>query len=144
MATRFADRAFLSLNGAYLQDVLTFSSRRNFNSRPVKGMTQDGFNSGFVEGNTDIEIDLTIPVENQLARPKIESIDYENNSVALNIVIGADQYVATNLYRRTCEDTAPGVGEEAKGVFALGALGWKDSIGNSALFDTNLSLAATG
>ena len=144
MATKFADRAFISVNGSELVDVQSLSLRRNFNARPVKGMTRDGFNPGFVEGNTEIEIDLSIAVQNQLARPKIERIDFENNSVALTVVIGADQYVAKNLFRRTMEDTAPGVGEEAKANYALGALSFTDAIGNSALFDVALSLSPTG
>jgi len=101
-------------------------------------MTPDGYNRGFVAGNRDIDISLSIAVQNQLSRPKLESMDYENNDIQLTFVVGADQYVAIGLFLKDTEDNAGGVGDEVKTNFSMGALRLTDAIGNSSLF--NLSL----
>lgn len=101
-------------------------------------MTPDGFNRGFVQGNTDIDISFVIAVENQLGRPKLDTIDYENNDVQMTFVVGADQYVATGLFMKDTDDNSGGVGQEVKTTFNFGAIKLSDATGNSALF--NLSL----
>jgi hypothetical protein len=133
MGMLYADRAFLTINGARLVDVQTAAVRRNFNASAVKSMTPDGFNRGYVQGNQDVDADFTIAVENDLARPKLENIDYHNNDVALNFVVGADQYVVGPLFPKSVEDSAPGVGEAVKTSFSLGALRITDGVGNSVL-----------
>lgn len=138
MSTKYADRAFISVNGAILGDVQSASLRQNENARVVPTMTPDGFNRGFVKGNKDIDISLTMAVQNQLARPKLEAIDYEANDVQLTFICGAELFVATGLFLKDTEDNAGGVGDEVKASFNLGALKLQDAAGNSALF--NLSL----
>lgn len=98
-------------------------------------MTPDGFNRGFVQGNRDIDITLTIAVQNQLSRPKFESIDYENNDVQLTYIVGSDQYISTGLFLKDNNDNSAGVGDEVKTTFNFGALRLQDAVGNSSLFD---------
>ncbi len=138
MATRFADRAFISINGTQLVDVQSATLRQNPNARVVPSMTPDGFNRGFVQGNRDIDITVVIAVENQLARPKLENIDYENNDVQLTFRFGAEIFVATGLFKKETEDNAGGVGDEVKTTFNFSALRLQDSVGNSALFNISL------
>ena len=134
----YADRAFISINGARIADVQSATLRQNFNAKPVPTMTPDQFNTGFVKGNVDIDITMQIAVEQSLARPKIEALDFANNDVQLTFYVGSDQYVATKLFPKDTEDAASGIGEEVKTTFNFGALKLTDAIGNSVLF--NLSL----
>jgi len=138
MAVKYADRAFISINGARLADVQSASLKQNLNARVVPSMTQDGFNRGYVQGNRDIDVTLTLAVQNQLSRPKLESIDYENNDVQLTFIVGAEQFIATGLFLKDVDDSAGGVGDEVKSTFNFSALKLQDAIGNSALF--NLAL----
>lgn len=139
MAQRYADRAFISINGVRLVDIKSASLRQNKNSRVVQTMTTDGFNRGFVQGNTDIDIQLQIAVANQLARPKLESIDYENNDVQMTFEVGVDQFVATGLFLKDVGDGANGVGQEVNTDFSFGALRLIDGVGNSLLFNIDLT-----
>jgi hypothetical protein len=138
MTTRYADRAFISINGARLADIQSASLKVVQNRRPVPSMTPDRFNRGFVEGNKDIDITLSLAVQQGLARPKLEAIDYNTNDVQLTFVCGADQYVATGLFLKDSDDNAGGIGDEVKSTFNFGALKLTDAVGNSSLL--NLSL----
>lgn len=138
MATKYADRAFISINGARLADIQSASLKQNRNARVVPSMTPDGFNRGFVQGNTDIDITLTIAVQNQLARPKLEGINYETNDVQLTFIAGAEQFVATGLFLKDLDDNAGGIGDEVKTTFNFGALKLTDGVGNSTLFNLQL------
>lgn len=138
MATRYADRAFISINGARLVDVQSAQLKQNLNRKVVPSMTPDGFNRGFAQGNRDIDITLAIAVENLLARPKLESIDYENSDVQLTFYVGAEQFVCTGLFLKDVDDNSAGVGDEVKTTFNFSALRLQDAVGNSSLF--NLSL----
>lgn len=133
MGMLYADRMFISVNGSRLVDVQSASIRRNFNAGPVKSMTPDGYNRGYVQGNTDIDVNLVLAIENDLARPKLESIDFKNNDVAITAIVGADQYVVGPLFPKDAEDATPGVGQEAKVTFNFGALRITDAVGNSLL-----------
>jgi hypothetical protein len=135
MTTKYADRAFISVNGAKVVDLQSANLKQNRNAKAVNTMTSDGFNRGFVQGNTDVDISLTIAVQNQLSRPKLDLIDYENNDVQLTFVVGADQYVATGLFLKDNEDNSGGTGEEVKATFNFGAIKVTDAIGNSSLFN---------
>lgn len=138
MSTRYADRAFISINGARLADIQSASLKQTKNARAVPTMTPDGFNRGFVQGNTDIDITFTLAVLNQLARPKLEGIDFETNDVQLTFVCGADQYVCTGLFNKDTDDSAGGIGDEVKTTFNFGALRITDAVGNSVLFNLTL------
>ncbi len=51
MTTKYADRAFLSMNGARIADVQSASLKQNQNAKAVGTMTPDGFNKD-VEDNS--------------------------------------------------------------------------------------------
>ncbi len=138
MTTRYADRAFISVNGAVLADLQSGSMKQNKNAKHVASMTNNGFNRGFVQGNTDIDIMCQIAVQNTLARPKLEAIDYETNDVQITWIAGAEQFVCTGAFLKDAVDNAGGVGEEVKATFNFGALAVSDGVGNSILF--NLAL----
>lgn len=138
MAQKYADRAFISVNGSSLLDVQSASLKQNLNAKVVPSMTPDGFNRGFVQGNKDIDITCQIALENKLSRPKLEAIDYEANDVQMTFRCGAELFVATSLFNKDVEDNAGGVGEEVKSTFNFGALKLVDSVGNSALFNIGL------
>lgn len=143
MATRYADRAFLSVNGAKVLDLQSANLNNNYNAKAVPNMTTDGFNTGFVQGNHDIDLDFEVAVRNQLATPKIEEIDFENNSVQINFVCGADQYVCSGIFRKTAKMSAAGIGQEAKKSWTFGALRLVDTKGNPVDFPLSLSLQAS-
>lgn len=138
MATLYADRAFISINGAALADVQSASLKQNHNAKPVPSMTRDKFNKGFVRGNVDIDISLQLATQNTLARPKIEAIPFDQADVALNFQVGADLFTATGLFIKDNEDNAGGIGDEVKATFTLGALKVVDAVGNSVLFNFQL------
>lgn len=139
MATKYCDRAFISVNGTRLADLQSASLKQNKNAKAVPSMTNDGFNRGFVQGNTDIDITVALAVQNTLARPKLEAIDYESNDVQITWIAGTELFIATGVFLKDAEDNAGGVGEEVKATFNLGALRLTDSTGNSALFSLDLS-----
>lgn len=138
MAIKYADRAFITINGARLVDVQSASLKQNKNARVVPSMTPDGYNRGFVQGNKDIDVTLTIALQNQLSRPKFESIDYEASDVQLTFICGAEQFIATGLFLKDVSDDAGGIGDEVKTSFNFGALRLQDAVGNSSLFDLSL------
>lgn len=134
MATKYADRGFIAVNGVPVIDVQSISVKQNFNAKQVKSMTPDGFDRGYVEGNVDTDVNFVVAVENLLASPKLESIDFQANNVSLSAVFGADQYTVQGLFRKDVDQSAPGVGEEVKKTFNFGALKVVDAVGNSVLF----------
>ncbi len=138
MATKYCDRAFISINGAKIADLQSASLKQNHNAKVVPSMTNDGFNRGFVQGNRDIDISLQIAVQNTLARPKLEAIDYEANDVQITWVAGAETFVATGVFLKDNDDNAGGIGDEVKASFNFGALKISDGVGNSTLFNLTL------
>lgn len=139
MATKYADRAFISVNGARLSDIQSASLKQNQNAKAVPSMTNNGRNRGFVQGNKEIDITIALAVQNKLSRPKLEAIDYETNDVQLTFICGAEIFTATSLFNKDVEDNAGGVGEEVKATFNFGALDVKDAVGNSVLFNVSLA-----
>ena len=138
MSVKYADRAFISVNGAQFADVQSGSLKQTQNARVVPSMTNDGFNRGFVKGNVDIDITCVLAVRNQMSRPKIEAIDFENNDVQLTWICGAEQFICNGLFLKDVEDNSAGVGDEVKATFNFGATKIVDSVGNSALFNIQL------
>lgn len=139
MTMLYADRAFLSVNNTPILDLQSASLKRNKNSRPVPTMTPDRWNRGHVRGNTDVTIAATVAVENQLARPKLDDIDYEANDVQITFQVGADLFICTGVFDMDSSDDASGVGTEVKTSFNFGALRVTDAIGNAVeLFDIQL------
>lgn len=142
MATQYADRAFISVNGAKIADLQTADLSLDFKSKPVESMTEDQFNEGYVKGNIAIDVNFEIAIQNALSTPKVEFIDFTNNSVQITWVCGADQFVVTGIFVKTAKNAVSGVGTEGKKNWAFGGLKVKDAVGNSILFPVSLSLAA--
>lgn len=135
MATKIADRAFVSVNGAPVSDVQSSVLKQTRNAKESLSMTRDGFNRGFVQGNLTIDITIVITVRNKLARPKFEAIDYEASDVQITYMVGVEQFIATGIFLKDAENNAGGVGDEVKATFNFGALRLQDSVGNSSLFN---------
>lgn len=136
--TKYADRAFLSVNGARIADIQSGSLKQNKNAKVVPSMTNNGRNRGFVQGNLEIDITFAIAVQNKLSRPKLESIDYEASDVQITWICGAELFTCTGVWNKDVEDNAGGVGEEVKATYNFGALDIKDAVGNSVLFNISL------
>jgi hypothetical protein len=138
MSTKFADRGFITVNGARLADLQSATLRQTENARVVPTMSRDARNRGFVKGNTDFDITCQIAVQNTLATPKIESLDFETNDIGIQFECGADVYNARGVFLKDAEQSASGVGDEAKKTWNFGALDLVDSVGNSSLFNIQL------
>jgi hypothetical protein len=138
MSTKYADRAFITVNGTRLADLQSATLKYNKNARPVPSMTRNARNRGFVQGNTDFDITCTIAVQNLLASPKVESIDFETNDIGIQFECGSDVYNAKGVFLKDGDQTAGGIGDEVKKTWNFGALDLVDSVGNSALFNIQL------
>lgn len=138
MTTKYADRAFVAVNGTELAELESASMKQNFNAREVGTMTRKKFNKGFVQGNTTIDISSVIAIRNKAATPKLEAIDYESNDVSLSFEIGLDLYTVKGLFPKDVEDNAGGIGDEGKRTFNWGALEAIDNVGNPIDFDIAL------
>jgi hypothetical protein len=101
-------------------------------------MTPDNFNRGFVQGNREIDITMAIALQNQLARPALENIDYEAADVQLTFIAGVQQWICTGLFLKDVTDGAGGVGEEVKTTYNFSAIKITDSTGNGVLFNITL------
>lgn len=134
----YADRAFVSVNGKALIDIQSSSLKQNFNAKAVPSMTNNRRNRGYVKGNLDIDIMVQLAIENGLARPKLEGLDFDNNDIQITYQVGADQYVAKGVFIKDAEDNAGSIGDEAKTTFNFSALDLVDAVGNSVLFNISL------
>lgn len=139
MATKYADRAVLTINGAEVVDLQSMSMKRNHNSKVVPTMTKDGFNRGFVQGNMDIDLSIQIARQNLINMPKIADINFETNDVAIVVGVGSDSYNLGGIFIKDDEQNASGVGNESLGVFNFSALRFTDGTGASVLFDIALA-----
>lgn len=135
---KYADRAFISINGARIADIQSASVKQNRNAKVVPSMTPDGYNRGFTEGNKDIDVTFSLAVRNKEARPKLDFVDYENADVSMTFLCGAEKFTITGLFNKDTDDSAGGVGDEVKTTYNFGALRMQDAVGNSALFDIDL------
>jgi hypothetical protein len=135
MSVLFADRAFVSINGVEVLDIESASLKQSDGTKTVPTMTRNRRNKGFVKGNREIDISLSTAVQNKLGSAKLESIDFENNDVALTFECGGDRYTAVGLDLVDADQSASGVGSQAKKSFNLKALDLIDQVGNSSLFD---------
>lgn len=146
MSQLYSDRGFLSINGVSVLDVESITVRMSDGTKHVPTMTRNRRFSGTVKGNREISCNFAIAVQNLLATPKIEQIDYQNNNVALTFEQGADIYTLVNMDFVDVEQSASGVGSEGKKTFNCIFLDMIQQVGNSALFPTSLSsiLATSG
>jgi hypothetical protein len=139
MGVLYIDRGFVSVNGVEVLDVESITLRVSDGTKYVPTMTRNRRYTGTVKGNRDININLAIAVQSTLGTPKLENIDYINNSVALTFEHGADRYTCVSLDFVDDEQSAPNVGAEGKKTFNFLAMDIIDQVGNSALFSTSLS-----
>lgn len=141
MSQLYADRIFVSMNGVEMVDVQSVTAKLADGTKYVPTMTRNRRHKGVVKGNRDINLSIAVAVQNKLGSPKLESLDYENNDVAITYECGADRYTFTGISYVDSEQSATGVGTEAKKTFNLLALDCIDQVGNSSLFPTSISLA---
>jgi hypothetical protein len=135
MATLYADRAFISINGVELMDVESASLKQSDGTKAVPTMTRNRRNKGFVKGNREISLNVVVAIQNKLGSPKLENIDFEANDVSLTYECGADRYTAVGLEHVDTDSNTSGVGTEGKKSFNLVALDVIDQVGNSSLFN---------
>lgn len=139
MATLYADRGYLSMNGISILDIESITVRVSDGTKHVPTMTRNRRFTGTVKGNREISANFAIAVQNTLSTPKIEMIDYQNNNVALTFEQGADIYTLVNMDFVDVEQAAPGVGTEGKKTWNAIFLDMIQQVGNSSLFPTKLS-----
>lgn len=135
MSVLYADRVFFSVNGVEVLDVESASLKQSDGTKAVPTMTRNRRNKGFVKGNREIDLSVAVAVQNKLGSPKLESIDYEANDVAVTFECGGDRYTAVGVAFVDAAQDGSGVGSEAKKSFNLKALDLVDQVGNSSLFD---------
>ena len=139
MGVLYADRGFVSINGVEVLDVESITVRISDGTKFVPTMTRDRRHKGTVKGNRDVSCNFAAAVQNALGSPKLESIDYQNNDVALTFEHGADRYTLVGIDFVDTEQSAGGVGTEGKKSFNMIARDIIDQVGNSALFPTSLT-----
>ena len=138
MSQLYIDRGFLNFNGVELQDIVNITVSRNAGSKVVPTMTRNRRNKGFTMGNLEIKLAFGLAVQNKLATPKLEDIDYEANNISVTFEHGGDRYTVTGLFYVDDNQAASGVGSEGKKDFNFLALDIIDQVGNSALFNLGL------
>lgn len=139
MSTLYADRGFISVNGVEVLDVESITVRQSDGTKHVPTMTRNRRFTGTVKGNREISANFAVAVQNALGTPKLESIDYQSNNVALTFEHGADRYSLVNMDFVDAEQSASGIGTEGKKTFNAIFLDIVDQVGNSSLFPTSLS-----
>ena len=134
----YADRGFFSINGVEVLDVESISVKIADGTKYVPTMTRNRRNKGVVQGNRDINISLTVAVQQSLGTPKLEAIEYGKKDVAVTFEHGADRYTCVGVAMVDSDQNASGVGSEGKKSFNFIALDIIDQVGNSALFNSSL------
>lgn len=132
MSQMYADRIFVAVNGFEMIDVQSVQSKHNFNRKAVSTMSRNRRNRGHVQGNLEINLTIQVAVQNLVARPKFDSIDYEANDVAITCIFGAEQFTYLGCFLQDNDDNGSGVGNEVTASFNFGALDYKDPIGLAA------------
>lgn len=143
-AVRYADRAFLSINGQELVDVKSASFRGGHNRNRVSTMTRDGRDKGYTEGNEMAMIDFTVAVRQLEGLPKLHQIDFEGNDVAMVFECGAERILCNGGWIDEREINASGVGAEADARYTFHALSTVDENGSSVTDVIVLAVEAGG
>lgn len=138
MGNLYADRGFISVNGVEVLDIENITVGINDGTKFVPGMTRNRRPPGKVKGNREVDIKFTVAVQQSLATPKLENLDFTKN-VALTFEHGGDRYTCPGLDHADTNQGASGVGTEGKKDFHMLADDIVDQIGNSALFSLALS-----
>lgn len=136
MANQYANRGFISINNQKFVDVKRIELKVNRNARAVNTMTPDGFNTGMVQGQYDIDLTFEIAVEDLLSSPKLETIDWSTVAGQLTAQFGtaSDVWTITGLFLGDATTAAPAPGEEVSKTYAMKGLKIIDNVGNSSLF----------
>lgn len=142
MSVLYADRGFISVNGVEILDVESITVRFSDGTKHVPTMTRNRRFTGTVKSNREISANFTVAVQNALGTPKLESIDFQNNDVAMTFEHGADRYTLTGMDFVDAEQSASGIGAEGKKAFNAIFLDIIDQVGNSSLFPSALSSIA--
>jgi len=140
MGVLFIDRGRVTINGVEVLDVENITLKMSYGTKYVPTMTTNRRHKGTVKGNLDINLSFAVAVQATLGTPKLESIDYNSQDVALTFSHGGDRYTCTGLDFVDADQSAGGVGSEGKKAFNMLATDIIDQVGNSALFSTSLSL----
>lgn len=140
MSVLYADRGRMFVNGVELIDVMSMTVNVNDGARLTPTMTSDRRSKGWVRGNREVTFTCEVAVQEKLASAKIEYIDYDNQDVSVQFQQGADKYLLKGVCFTTVSQAASGVGTEGRKTYNFIALDIVDLVGNSALFDSALSL----
>ena len=138
MGVLYIDRGFVSINGTEMVDVQDITLRVSDGTKYAPTMTRNRRHKGTVKGNRDINVHVGTAVQALLGTPKLENLDYSNQSVALTFEHGGDRYTITGLDYVDTEQSASGVGAEGKKGWNFLGLDIIDQVGNSDLFATSL------
>jgi hypothetical protein len=139
MSTLYIDRGFISINGVEVIDVENISIKQSDGTKAVGTMTRNRRNKGYTKGNRDYTVAFSVAVQAKLGTPKIENIDFDNQSVQLTFEHGGDRLTLIDLNHVDTDQSAPSVGTEGKKAWNMLALDLIDQVGNSALFPTSLT-----
>jgi hypothetical protein len=139
VSTLYVDRGHISVNGNEVIDVESISMKMSDGTKHVPTMSRNRRFTGTVKSNREISASFSVAVQNKLGTPKLESIDYQSNDVAMTFEHGGDRYTLTGMDFLDMEQSAPGVGTEGKKSFNAIFLDCIDQVGNSSLFPTSLS-----
>lgn len=139
MPNLYADRGFISVNGVEVLDVESIDVKISDGTKHVPTMTRDRRFTGTVKGNREISANFSVAVQNKLGSPKLETVDYNSNDVAMTFEHGGDRYTLTGMDFVDVDQAAPGVGAEGKKTFNAIFIDIIDQVGNSSLFPTSLS-----
>lgn len=142
MSTVYADRIFFSMGGLEVLDIESVSAKISDGTKYVPTMTRNRRNKGTVKGNRDIQLSVSLAVQNKLGSPKFEDLDFENNDVQITYEVGADRYTFTPVDFVDVDISASGVGSEVKKSFNFLAMDLIDQVGNSSLFPTSITTVA--
>ena len=144
MGSKFADRAFISLNGIEVLDVQ--SARLSFNKsrQRVSTMTRNGQDAGFVEGNQAPEAQFSVAIRKLKGLPPLQSIDFGTNSVALVFEVGGNFFLVTDGWIEGPEIDASRVGGEATASYTFHGLALIDQHGSNVTDDIVLAIQDAG
>lgn len=134
MSQLYVDRMFLNFNGVEVQDLTDVDLSISDGTKVVQTMSRNRRNKGTVKGNRDIKLRFSLAVQNTLASPKIEDIDFQSGLYSIGLEHGGDRYLLKDVDYADSNQTASGVGTEGKKQFNLVAMDIVDQKGDSALF----------
>ena len=110
--TLYADRGFVTVNGYEWQDLKTCRLKRNPNAKRVATMTRNYRNAGYKFGNLDVDVDLTMEIQQLQAQFDLYLQD-PTTEVDLVFECGGERFTVKNLQENNSEIEAS-VGDASK------------------------------